>query len=49
MSNIHPTYVNIANITVTDPFFTPFLDRIRTVSAPDILKKFLAEGAIGNY
>ncbi|MBO5127292.1 MAG: glycoside hydrolase family 127 protein, partial [Clostridia bacterium] len=49
MSNIHPTYVNIANITVTDPFFAPFLDRIRTVSAPDILKKFLAEGAIGNY
>ncbi len=45
----YPTYAGIANITVDDPFFTPFLDRIRTVSAPDILRKFLAEGAIGNY
>ncbi|MBQ9995536.1 MAG: glycoside hydrolase family 127 protein, partial [Clostridia bacterium] len=45
----HPAYADLANVTVTDPFFAPFLDRIRTVSAPDILKKFLAEGAIGNY
>jgi len=48
-ANTYPTYVNIADITVTDPFFSPFLDRIRTVSAPDILKKFLAEGAVANY
>ena len=39
-----PGYVN-----VTDAFFAPFIEKIRTVTVPDVLKKFLADGAVENY
>lgn len=34
---------------VTDSFFAPFLDKIIDVTTPDILTKFIAEGAMENY
>lgn len=44
-----PTYADISKVEITDGFFGEFINKIRTVSVPDILKKFLADGAIENY
>lgn len=44
-----PKYADIADVRLCDGFFSDFTSKIRTVSVPDILKKFLADGAIENY
>ena len=36
-------------VTVTDGFFAPYLEKIRTVTVPDVFRKFLADGAVENY
>lgn len=40
---------DLKQVTVTDNFFAPFIEKIRTVTVPDVLKKFLADGAVENY
>ena len=39
----------ISKVKITDAFFTPYLEKIRTITAPDVLEKFLRDGAIENY
>ena len=34
---------------ITDAFFGPFYEKIRTVTAPDVLEKFLKDGILENY
>ena len=46
---IRDRYADIADVRLCDGFFSDFTSKIRTVSVPDILKKFLADGAIENY
>ena len=40
---------DIRSVRITDPFFAPFIEKIRTVTVPDVFAKFLADGAIENY
>lgn len=40
-----PKYADIADVRLCDGFFSDFTSKIRTVSVPDILKKFLADGS----
>ncbi len=44
-----PMYADIANVKLYDRFFSELTEKIRTVSVPDILEKFLADGAVENY
>ena len=44
-----PGYPRVPDVTITDPFFAPFIDKIRTVTTPDVFAKFMADGAIENY
>lgn len=44
-----PVPAGLRHVTVTDAFFAPFIEKIRTVTAPDVLAKFLADGAVENY
>ena len=44
-----PKYADIADVRLCDGFFSDFTSKIRTVSVPDILKKFLADGVIEIY
>ena len=44
-----PTPPDLSRVTVTDAFFAPFLEKIRTVTAPDVFRKFLSDGAVENY
>ena len=44
-----PIPADIRRVRITDPFFAPFIEKIRTVTSPDVLKKFLADGAAENY
>jgi len=47
--NILPYFPALENIDVNGGYFGDFLEKIRTVSAKDILKKFNSEGALSNY
>ena len=44
-----PGYPRVPDVTITDPFFAPFISKIRTVTTPDVFAKFMADGAIENY
>lgn len=44
-----PVYADISDVKLCDDFFAKFTEKIRMVSVPDILKKFLADGAVENY
>lgn len=44
-----PVPADIRKVEVTDAFFAPYLEKIRTVTVPDVFNKFLADGAIENY
>ncbi|MBQ3860718.1 MAG: glycoside hydrolase family 127 protein, partial [Clostridia bacterium] len=44
-----PVFASVRRVRVTDPFFAPYLEKIRSVTAPDVLRKFLADGAVENY
>ena len=41
-----PVYPAVPDVKITDGFFAPFIDKIRTVTTPDVFAKFLADGAI---
>ncbi len=43
-----PVFVSVRNITVSDDCFGPFIDKLRSVTVPDVLRKFMADGAIEN-
>ncbi len=43
------TFADLHEVSVTDPFFAPFLEKIRTVTVQDIFQKFMKDGAIENY
>ena len=42
-------YPAVPDVKITDGFFAPFIEKIRTVTTPDVFAKFLADGAIENY
>lgn len=44
-----PNYAKVSNVHITDPFFAPFIQKIRSITTPDIFAKFMADGAIENY
>ena len=44
-----PKPADIRAVRITDSFFEPFVEKIRSVTVPDVLGKFLADGAIENY
>ncbi len=44
-----PTPADIRGVRITDPFFAPYLEKIRSVTVPDVFRKFLADGAVENY
>ena len=48
-SKARPCPAELGQVAVTDAFFAPFIEKIRTVTVPDVLKKFLADGAVENY
>jgi len=48
-STPRPIPADIRDVTITDAFFAPFIEKIRTVTTPDVFRKFLADGAVENY
>jgi len=44
-----PCYAKITDVHITDPFFAPFIEKIRSVTTPDVFEKFLKDGAVENY
>lgn len=44
-----PKYAKVADIQIMDSFFSPFVEKIRSITTPDVLLKFMADGAIENY
>lgn len=44
-----PRYPELCRVEVTDEFFAPFLERTCRVTVPDVLHKFIADGALDNY
>jgi len=44
-----PEYAKVTDVAITDAFFAPFIEKIRTVTTPDVFKKFMEDGAIENY
>ena len=44
-----PVFASVRRVRVTDLYFAPYLEKIRSVTAPDVLRKFLADGAVENY
>ena len=48
-STPRPIPADIRDVTITDAFSAPFIEKIRTVTTPDVFRKFLADGAVENY
>lgn len=46
---IRPYPADIKKVNITDSFFAPYIDLIRTVTVKDVFKKFISDGAIENY
>lgn len=44
-----PVPADIRKVEVTDAFFAPYLEKIRSVTVPDVFDKFLKDGAVENY
>lgn len=44
-----PHYTDVRNVRITDEFFAPFIEKIRSVTTPDVFEKFMKDGAIENY
>ncbi len=42
-------YADLHGVKVTDPFYRPFLDKLRRVSVPDVFRKFEGQGVMENY
>ena len=39
---------DIRSVRITDPFFAPYIEKVRSVTVPDVFDKFLADGAVEN-
>ncbi len=44
-----PIPAELRAVRITDGFFAPYIEKIRSVTVPDVLAKFTADGAIENY
>lgn len=44
-----PKFADVPNVRITDEFFAPFIEKIRSVTTPDVFRKFMKDGAIENY
>lgn len=44
-----PAYARQADVQITDPFFAPFLEKLRTVTAHDVVNKQFTPEALDNY
>ena len=44
-----PIPADIRKVSITDDFYAPYVEKIRTVTTPDVFRKFLADGALENY
>lgn len=44
-----PAYPDVRDVSVTDGFFAPFVEKIRDQTIPDVLQKFENDGVIENY
>ena len=44
-----PCYADIRQVRLTDSFYAPWLEKIRRITIPDVFKKFLSDGSLGNY
>lgn len=44
-----PTYAKQTNVQICDKFFTPFLEKLRTVTIHDVIKKQFTPESLGNY
>ena len=44
-----PVPADLKKTRITDEFFGPFLEKLRAVTLPDVLEKFLKDGAVENY
>lgn len=44
-----PEPLGLRRVRITDSFFAPYLEKLRAVTAPDVLRKFLHDGAVENY
>ena len=40
-----PIPADIRKVSITDGFYSPYVEKIRTVTTPDVFRKFLADGA----
>lgn len=46
---VRPIPAELKQTEITDAFFRPFLEKLREITLPDVLRKFLADGAAENY
>lgn len=44
-----PNYTKVSEVQITDVFFAPFIEKIRSITTPDVFEKFMVDGAIENY
>lgn len=42
-------YPDIHDVRIEDAYFSPFIDKMANITTPDVLEKFLADGAVENY
>lgn len=49
LKQLTPNLADIRKVRITDRFYAPWLEKIRSVTVPDVFHKFLETGALENY